>query len=318
VIDAGRLPPRSVTKLVPEVIRLAWRQHELVQRRALRRSEDRTPPATLHDRLFDRYRRYRSEQQGPPQHAERDFYRRLRNWLTRTCEVCEVRRDGVRQWDEDSSYYRAGADNADEVGRPVTRLVRHPDGGWFCGQCYDRALETLGSGPPRTVPILLALWSLNRFAKRFRDASRVGFNEGNHEWARWYSSLKASIYPLKEQCLHYLLANGELEVNGHHRFKGGISDGNWAEVLAGDGYQFHRPCPPPSPPPDDLVELEGIEAKPVDATEATYRDALFTVIEWFRGRERVKVYQWQSREEQRLQTSLQNDSHYARPSKALG
>jgi hypothetical protein len=80
--------------------------------------------------------------------------------------------------------------------------------------------------------------------------------------------------------------DGTLNVVEYHCFQGG----NWAEVLKGQGYTFHRPCPPR----DDVgvPELNDIEAKPRDAKEPRLKDALHTITGYLADKPAVKCYTW--------------------------
>src|SRR5437879_1969983 len=70
-----------------------------------------------------------------------------------------------------------------------------------------------------------------------------------------------------------------------------FAGGNWAEVLKGDGYTFHRPCQPQEG--DSVVEeIESIEAKPKGAKEPSLAVALEVVEKFLEGKQRVSVYQW--------------------------
>jgi len=107
------------------------------------------------------------------------------------------------------------------------------------------------------LPVLAALFTLNRRAKRCRDLAQVYYRSGMHGFASDMKREKNRIYDLKGQILHYMLENGVLVGGKYHRFE----FGNWAELLQGSGYSFHRPCPPRESLPE-AETLESIEAKP--------------------------------------------------------
>lgn len=126
----------------------------------------------------------------------------------------------------------------------------------------------------RRGDILLALWSLNRAAKRQRDKMQQ---------AVYFD--RSEFYQDKNQALAYLLAEGRLAVEGVHKI------GNvYAEVLRGNGYSFHRPAPEPT---GDFVDIgEKIEAKPVDASEMDANFALDVLRLYLEGKPRIETYSW--------------------------
>jgi hypothetical protein len=125
--------------------------------------------------------------------------------------------------------------------------------------------------PPVQIDVLAAVWVINRRAKRCRDLAQAYYRRRAHGFAGAAKDEKLQLYRLQGQALHYLLAEGRLAVAGHHRFPGG----HWAEVLRGEGYTFHRPCPEMSDA--TVVELDGIEAKPRGNKEPRLKDARHTV-----------------------------------------
>lgn len=147
-------------------------------------------------------------------------------------------------------------------------------------------LKNRGSTPSQ-VPLMAALWRINRSAKRYRDAAQKCYLAGNHGLARRCKEIKLELYDLKSQALHYFVEDGNLEHAGYHQF-----EKNWAELLRGEGYTFHRPCPPPMSPLHETENLEMIEAKPVEQTEPKLKDSIFTIEQYLDGRPRVEVYRW--------------------------
>ena len=83
------------------------------------------------------------------------------------------------------------------------------------------------------LPVLAALFTLNRRAKRCRDLAQTYYQNGMHGFAGKMKE-KEGIYYLKRQVLHYLLEAGILVGGKFHKFPGG----NWAEILRSDGYTF--------------------------------------------------------------------------------
>jgi hypothetical protein len=146
--------------------------------------------------------------------------------------------------------------------------------------------------PALEIPIIAAVWVVNRCAKRCRDAAQCAYNEGRHNGATGaatFSKRKSDMYSLKSRALHFLVAAGKLTVVGYHRF-----GDNWAEVLSGEGYTFHRPCPPPVESVS-VKELQDIEAKPRGASEPRLKDALHTLTTYLADKPAVKAYEWPER-----------------------
>jgi hypothetical protein len=139
---------------------------------------------------------------------------------------------------------------------------------------------------PVRIDVLAAVWVLNRRAKRCRDLAQAYYQRRAHGFARAAKNEKLELYRLKGQALHHLLAEGRLAVAGHHRFAGG----HWAEVLRGEGYTFHRPCPAKSDAA--AVELGEIEAKPRGSKEPRLKDARHTVAAYLAGKPEVRVFEW--------------------------
>lgn len=156
---------------------------------------------------------------------------------------------------------------------------------------------------PVIVPILAAVWAVNRAAKRRRDAASEHYGNGNHGAAGLAKRTKAHFYDLKSQVLEHLFAEGVLAVDGLHRFPGGL----YAERLCGERYRFHRPCPKPIPEPTGPVEINGIEAKPKEAREPCLKDAVFTIEQFLAARPKATPYQWPARK--RPERGRRWDSH---------
>lgn len=89
------------------------------------------------------------------------------------------------------------------------------------------------------------------------------------------------------QVLEHLVRAGRLTGGEFHRF----GFGNWAEVLEGEGYRFHRPSPPQAESPNEK-QLESIEAKPKSAKEPTLDVAYGVVRRFLKDKEKVSVYEW--------------------------
>jgi hypothetical protein len=140
--------------------------------------------------------------------------------------------------------------------------------------------------PPKGIDILAAVWVINRRAKRCRELASSHYKSHTHDFAATAKEEKLELYRLKGQALHYLFAEGRLAIVGYHRFRGD----NWAEVLAGGGYDFHRPCP--AQVANTSKAIDQIEAKPRGSKEPRLKDARYTVEEYLRDKPQVDVYEW--------------------------
>jgi len=140
----------------------------------------------------------------------------------------------------------------------------------------------------RNLDVLAALFTLNRRAKRCRDLARKYYDAGMHGLAGAMRHEKERIYRLKGQALHYLAEEGRLGISGFQRF----DDDNWSELLAGDGYSFHRPCAAQS---GEVQVRDDIEAKPKGAKEPTMAVAFEVVERFLEGKPQVSVFQWPRR-----------------------
>lgn len=139
--------------------------------------------------------------------------------------------------------------------------------------------------------IFPSLNSINREAKREREASQAAWRAGDHESAAGHKERKEALYWLKGQALEHLWRDGEIERAGWHRFPGGLI----AEVLAGGGYRFHRPTPV-VPEGVQILDLKEIEAKPVKEGEVPAHQAEEAVRGFLQNRPEVEVYEWPERE----------------------
>lgn len=144
------------------------------------------------------------------------------------------------------------------------------------------------------LSVLSAIFTLNRRAKRCRDLAQLYYQESMHGLAGKHKREKERIYMLKGQVLAHLLVEERLKVTGVHQFQGG----NFAEVLEGEGYRFHRPCPQPDDP-ETVILLESIESKPKGSKEPTIETAFEVVQRFLAGKERIAVYEWPARTNRR-------------------
>jgi hypothetical protein len=138
------------------------------------------------------------------------------------------------------------------------------------------------------LPVLAALFTLNRRAKRCRDLAQTYYQRRMHGVAAEMKREKNRIYDIKGQVLLHMVEAGVLVGGKFHRFE----FGNWAEILAGGGYTFHRPCPPQEEANIEAAMIESIEAKPKSAKEPTLEVAYEVVGNYLQGKNRASVYQW--------------------------
>ncbi len=142
------------------------------------------------------------------------------------------------------------------VGKKVFRKRGTPHTASVCSGIVIKAIdeqnirkaleERVAKKKARTarLSVLSAIFTLNRRAKRCRDLAQHYYQENMHGLAGKHKREKERIYLLKGQVLAHLLVEERLKVTGVHQFQGG----NFAEVLEGEGYRFHRPCPQPDDP----------------------------------------------------------------------
>jgi len=144
----------------------------------------------------------------------------------------------------------------------------------------------------QSLSVLAALFTLNRRAKRCRDLAQEYYSNRMHGFAGKMKKEKEIIYDLKGQAIHYLIDDGVLTHEAYHKFDGG----NWAELLTGDGYTFHRPCPPPQMPHEASAECRSeVEAKPKGTKEPTLEVAYEVVSNYLGDKPKAPVYCWPSR-----------------------
>jgi hypothetical protein len=162
--------------------------------------------------------------------------------------------------------------------------------------------------PPLIISLPAALWVINRRAKRCRDMATKHFDARSHGFAKLRSREKSHLYGLKSQVLQNLINDGLAVHECYHRFPGD----HWAEVLACDGYTFHRPCP--SVEGVVVEERNEIEAKPKGAKEPRLKDALHTIEEFLKSRPTLTVYEWppQQRPPTSWDYSSQDEDYYSR------
>lgn len=123
--------------------------------------------------------------------------------------------------------------------------------------------------------ILRALWTVNRYAKRCRDAASAHYSHGNHGFAGHARQKKEDAYRRKSLVLAVCLRLNLVECVG-------ITDGEPSfAVFRGGGYCFHSPKGNWAAPEKEL-EFDGmVEAKPKEAAEMRLKDAEATIDGFF-------------------------------------
>jgi hypothetical protein len=161
---------------------------------------------------------------------------------------------------------------------------------WVYREDQVRPKRVFQPQAPQIIPILSALWAINRAAKRFRDAASSHYAHHQHGLSSFAKEKKQTLYQSKAQALYYLVQDGTLQHSGYHCF----SDDKWAEVLTGSGFTFHRPCEAP----DQLSTrfIGNIQAKPRSAHEPRLCDAIHTVTTYLSRKPVVEIYRWPARE----------------------
>lgn len=164
----------------------------------------------------------------------------------------------------------------------------------------SNAAESDEQMPPPTVEsVLAALWALTRQAKRDRDKAQSHYQKAvsqsyrrsrrYHNHCQRAKERKNLYYQLKGQGLAHLISDGVLQVSEIHRF-----GNNFAELVVGGGYQFHRPCPVPNPIPEGVKDFgdEGIEAKAKKKKELGIGKAVSIARAYLDGRPNIAVFEW--------------------------
>lgn len=145
--------------------------------------------------------------------------------------------------------------------------------------------------PAVEIDVLDALWVVNRYAKRARDAASRSFEANAHAFARTWKKRKNAAYDLKDQALHHLIQVEKVGLVGYHKF-----NDNWAEIWEGGGHRFHRPCPPPQGEATQVEDLgDQIEAQKRLPGEPRLKDAIHTLENYLMGKTWVDTYQWPER-----------------------
>jgi len=128
--------------------------------------------------------------------------------------------------------------------------------------------------PAEEVDLLLAIFTVNKTAKRYRDAASTHYQCRQHGFAGDASSKKHALYRLKDLGIMRAHQVGRLSFVAMH--------GNLA-VYRGEGYCFHSHLlPDVTPLPEDEARAGSpvfVEAAPKGAGEARLKDAVLTLMD---------------------------------------
>jgi hypothetical protein len=167
---------------------------------------------------------------------------------------------------------------------------------------HDQTFAIKRRNPPREAVahpvtpqnVLAAMFSVNRSAKRYRDAAQSCYQSGAHGFAKTHRKRKVKLYDLKERGLVHAYRADLVVAVGLH---GSLT------VYRGEGYCFHSPLRP------ENVMLERrseeavfVESKPRQSSEMRLRDAVATLeqlVSDFNGfiRHTISTLHWEDDEE---------------------
>jgi hypothetical protein len=134
--------------------------------------------------------------------------------------------------------------------------------------------------------VLTALWTVNRWAKRYRDMATEEYASGRKRAASVLAACKRNLYRLKGQALHYLTKDGQVTPDGHHLI-GSLP----YEVLRGGEFVFHRPASLGEVKACDIPERSSVEVQPQDEAEYNLSMAVYVLETYLDGKPEVEVYE---------------------------
>jgi hypothetical protein len=122
--------------------------------------------------------------------------------------------------------------------------------------------------PVVQTDILLAVFTVNRSAKRYRDAASTCYNAGVFDFAGVNSVNKNMLYRLKDRGILWAIANGKLQAQKHTPP---------LTMYLGEGYCFHTLYYPKDMPAEITDEPLFVESKPKSKREYKLKDAIATL-----------------------------------------
>jgi hypothetical protein len=119
---------------------------------------------------------------------------------------------------------------------------------------------------PTAENVLRAVWSVNRAAKRRRDAAQSSYQQAMHGFAGRHREQKEEYYRLKDRGIAWLAHKGHVAPTHRH---------GQLVVWEGLGYSFHSTLAPQEGPlPETGEGAAFIEARPRSAKEMRLVDAV--------------------------------------------
>ena len=116
----------------------------------------------------------------------------------------------------------------------------------------------------------MAIFTVNKAAKRYRDAASKSYDANAHGFATVNRERKEDLYALKDRGINSAVSSGRLKFTGMH--------GRFA-IYRGEGYCFHSTLIPKDADTNSADHDVSIfvESSPKKATEGRLKDARFTL-----------------------------------------
>ncbi len=133
------------------------------------------------------------------------------------------------------------------------------------------AKRVITKRPPRAIDLLLAIFTVTKAAKRYRDAAFAHYRADRHGFATHAQRTKENLYRLKDRGIAQAYQEGRLSFEGiYHRLG----------LYRGDGYCFHSTIIP-----RDRMDAEALDeqewihivASPKGSREGRLKDAKHTL-----------------------------------------
>jgi hypothetical protein len=158
--------------------------------------------------------------------------------------------------------------NAESVSELYHRRSRTPYAVYRLSDCCSKRMRN----KPQEVDLLLAIYTVNKAAKRARDMADKHYTGNRHGLSGYNKELKQKLYQLKDRGISEAYKKRRLTFRGFH--------GRLA-VYEGEGYSFHSRLVPAEINPPTAEELQSepvyIDAYPKGTKESKLKDAEFTL-----------------------------------------
>lgn len=128
-----------------------------------------------------------------------------------------------------------------------------------------RKVEPIEAKP---VDVLLAIWTVSRTAKRYRDQKNRSYALGHHGRCAMSKEEEQHLYDLKENGIRYAYSVGRLRYEGIHA---GLA------LYIGEGFSFHSRLMPQGETYIDDGERLQVASKAKTRKEAKLKDAKLTL-----------------------------------------